>query len=78
MFYNILKEIEKLVDQCKPIEEEYVGYTIIINFFEGISDFMREYKLGFKHNNKRIEKKFYKIAKKIEELISLPSSWLEC
>ena len=39
---------------------------------------MREYKHGFEHNNKKIEKKFYKIAKKIEELISLPSTWLEC
>ena len=66
MFYNIFKEIEKLVDQCKPIEEEHMGYTIIINFFEGIHEFMREYKLGFKHNNKKIEKKFYKKTKKLK------------
>ena len=32
IFYNILKEIEKLVYQCEAIEEEYMGYTIIIHF----------------------------------------------
>ena len=64
MFYNILKEIEKLVDQCKPIEEEHVGYSIIIDFFKGILDFMREYKLGFKHHNKKIKKKVLQNSKK--------------
>ena len=79
MFYNNLKEIEKSVDQFEPIEEEYLGYTVISDFFKGICYFMREYKLGIKlgikHGNKKIEKKFHKIAKKIEELIGLPSTW---
>ena len=36
---------------------------VIYEFFIQIENFIREYKEGFKHNNKKIEKKFNKVAK---------------
>ena len=39
--------------------------VLYLFFFKGIYHFIREYKEGFKHKNKKIEKKFNKIGKKL-------------
>ena len=58
-FYYELKKLEKLVDECQDFREN----GVIFLFFKGIYFFIREYKEGFKHKNKKIEKKFNKIGK---------------
>ena len=63
-FYHELKKLEKLVDECQDFHEKGRLEHVLFIFFKGINDFIREYKDVFKHNNKKIEKKFYKIAKK--------------
>ena len=78
MFYHELKQLEKLVEHCKDIEfnvsdlDEHVLYK----FFEGIENFFREYVEGFKHENKKIVKKFHKIAEILKKVTNLPP-WLE-
>ena len=65
-FYHELKKLEKFVDECKDFRETPISeYRVIIIFFKGILLFMRKYKEGFKHKNKKIEKKFNKIGKKM-------------
>ena len=68
LFYNNLTEVEKLVDYCKKIERNFQGKIAFYRFFEQIGNFIREYKHGFKHNNKKIEKKFNKVAKELEKI----------
>ena len=64
-FYHELKKLEKFVDECQDFRETPISeYRVIIIFFKGIQLFMRKYKEGFKHKNKKIEKKFNKIGKK--------------
>ena len=46
-FYHELKMLEKLVDQCEVIEDKGDEGVVIFAFFEGIRDFLREYKKGF-------------------------------
>ena len=53
MFYNNLKEVEKIVDYCKKIEIEHQDEDAFFNFFIQIDNFIREYEDGFKHNNKK-------------------------
>ena len=60
MFYNNLKEVEKIVDYCKKIEIEHQDEDAFFNFFIQIDNFIREYEVGFKHNNKKIEKSLIK------------------
>ena len=60
MFYNNLKEVEKLVDYCKEIEVGHQNKDAFFNFFTQIRNFIREYEDGFKHNNKKIEKSLIK------------------
>ena len=78
MFYHELKKLEKLVEHCKEIEfnvsdlDEYV----LFKFFEGIEKFIREYVERFKHENKKIEKKFNSIAKILKKVTNLPP-WLK-
>ena len=65
-FYHELKKLEKFVNECEDIREKGKSEEVVIFlFFEGIYNFMREYKEGFKHKNKKIEKKFNKIGKKL-------------
>ena len=68
MFYNILKEMEKLVNCCKEIKMEFNQNRIFYSFFEEIGFFIREYDKGFKHKNKKIERKFNKVAKDLKKL----------
>ena len=37
-------------------------------FFIQIGNFIREYEDGFKHKNKKIEKKFNKVAKDLKKI----------
>ena len=67
MFYNNLKEVEKLVDYCKKIEIDHQDEDAVLNFFIQIDNFIREYEDGFKHN-KKIEKKFNKVAKDLKKI----------
>ena len=67
MFYNNLKEVEKIVDYCKKIEIEHQDEDAFFNFFIQIDNFIREYEVGFKHN-KKIEKKFNKVAKDLKKI----------
>ena len=60
MFYNNLKEVEKLVDYCQKIEIDHQDKDAFFNFFIQIDNFIREYEDGFKHNNKKIEKSLIK------------------
>ena len=68
MFYNNLQEVEKLVDYCKKIEIDPQDEDAFFNFFIQIYNFIREYEDGFKHNNKKIEKKFNKVAKDLKKI----------
>ena len=65
-FYHELKKLEKLVGECQDFREKGRSEHVIFIFFKGIYYFIREYKEGFKHKNKKIEKKFNKIGKKID------------
>ena len=56
MFYDNLKEVEKIVDYCKKMKIEFNDNIVIYGFFIQIRNFIREYEEGFKHNNKKIEK----------------------
>ena len=60
MFYNNLKEVEKLVDYCQKIEIDHQDEDAFFNFFIQIDNFIREYEDGFKHNNKKMEKSLIK------------------
>ena len=68
LFLNNLKEIEKLVDYCKEMKIELEIVNVIYNFFEQIRNFITEYEDGFKHKNKKIERKFNKVAKDLKKL----------
>ena len=65
MFYRVLKELERLVEHCKEKEFKVsdLDEHVLFKFFEGIEKFIREYVGLFKHENKKIEKKFNSIAK---------------
>ena len=63
LFYNNLNEVQKIVDYCKKIEIVHQDKDAFFNFFTQIRKFIREYEEGFKHNNKKIEKKFNKVTK---------------
>ena len=78
MFYHQLKELEKLVEHCKKIEFNVNNLRehVLFKFFEGIHDFIREYVEAFKHKNKKIEKKFNKVAEILKKVTKLPP-WLE-
>ena len=42
---------------------------VLFKFFEEIDNFIREYEQdGFKHKNKKIEKKFNKVAKDLKKI----------
>ena len=61
LFYNNLKEVEKIVDYCKEMKLTYVDIkNVIYIFFGQIGNFIREYEDGFKHNNKKVEKSLMK------------------
>ena len=78
MLYHELKELEKLVEHCKKIvfNVSNLKVHVLFKFFEGIDDFITEYVEGFKHKNKKIEKKSNKIAKDLKKVTNL-SPWLE-
>ena len=42
MFYNNLKEVEKIVDYCKKIEIDHQNEDAFFNFFIQIDNFIRE------------------------------------
>ena len=73
MFYNSLKEVEKIVDYCKKIEIVHQDEDAFLNFFIQIDNFIREYEDGFKHDNKKIEKKFNKVAKDLKKVSKIPA-----
>ena len=56
MFYQELKELERLVEHCKEMEFNVsdLDEHVLFKFFEGIENFIREYVEGFKHENKKI------------------------
>ena len=60
LFYNNLKEVEKIVDHCKKMKIEFNDNIVIYEFFIQIGNFIREYEEGFKHKNKKIEKSLIK------------------
>ena len=68
LFYNNLKEVQKLVDYCKKIEIYHQDEVAFFNFFTQIRNFIREYEEGFKHNNKKNRKKFNKVAKDLKKI----------
>ena len=68
LFYNNLKKVEKFVDYCKKMKIEFNDNIVIYEFFIQIGNFIREYEEGFKHNNKKIEKKFNKVAKDLNKI----------
>ena len=68
LFYNILKEIEKIIKDCKNMKIETNDCTALYMLFMHINRFVEEYEDGFKHKNKKIEKKFNKLAKELEKL----------
>ena len=68
LFYNNLKEVEKIVDHCKKMKIEFNDNIVIYQFFIQIGNFIREYEEGFKHKNKKIEKKFNKVAKDLNKI----------
>ena len=78
MFYHELKKQEKLVVHCKEMEFDVsdLDEHVLVKFFEGIENSIREYVEGFKHENKKIEKKFNYIAKILKKVTNLPP-WLE-
>ena len=47
LFYNNLKEVEKIVDYCKKIEIVHQDKDAFFNFFTQIRKFIREYEEGF-------------------------------
>ena len=67
MFYNNLKEVEKIVDYCKEMKIKF-NNNVIYEYFVQIKNYIREYEDGFKHNNKKIEKKFSKVAKDLKKV----------
>ena len=60
LFHNNLKEVEKIVDYCKEMKIEFNNNIVIYKLFVQIENFIREYKDGFKHKNKKIEKSLIK------------------
>ena len=46
---------------------------LFFNFLIQIDNFIREYEDGFKHNNKKIEKKFNKVAKDLKKVSKIPT-----
>ena len=42
--------------------------TALYDLFRNIDEFVEESKNGFKHKNRKIEKKFNKLAKELEKL----------
>ena len=68
MFYNNLKEVEKIVDYCKNMKIETNGSVALYMLFRYIDRFVRESEDGFKHENKKLEKKVNKLANELEEL----------
>ena len=68
LFHNNLKEVQKIVDYCKKIEIVHQDEVAFFKFFIEIRNFIREYEEGFKHNNKKIEKKFNKVAKELKKI----------
>ena len=68
LFYNNLKEVEKIVDYCKEMKIEFNDNIVIYEFFLQIDNFIREYEYGFKHKNKKKLKKFNKVAKDLKKI----------
>ena len=68
LFYNILKEIEKNIEDCKNMKIEGNDCTAIYELFVHIGRFIEELENGFKHKNKKIEKKFNKVAKDLKNI----------
>ena len=57
MFYNNLKEVEKIVDYCKNMKIEACESYVLQMLFRFIDRFISEYQDGFKHKNKKNRKK---------------------
>ena len=53
LFYNNIKEVQKIVDYCKTIEIDYLDEVVFYKFFIQIKNFITEYEDGFKHNNNK-------------------------
>ena len=67
MFYNNLKEVEKIIDYCKNKKIKTNDCTALYRLFSFIDRFVRESEDGFKQN-KKIEKKFNKLANELDKL----------
>ena len=68
LFYNNLKEIEKIIKDCKNMKIVTNESTALYKLFRFIDRFLEESIDGFKHENKILEKKFHKVAIKLEKL----------
>ena len=68
MFYNNLKEAEKIIDYCKNMKIETNDSAALYDLFRYINRFVEESEDGFKHKNKKLEKKFNKLANELEKL----------
>ena len=68
LFYNILKEIEKIIKDCKNMKIESNNCAALYMLFMHIKSFVEESEDGFKHKNKKLEKKFNKLAKELDKL----------
>ena len=71
LFYNNLKETEKIIKDCKNMKIVTNDATALLNLFEYIDRFICESRDGFKHNNKMLENKFHKVAEKLEKLCDI-------
>ena len=74
-FCECLKLVGKNVDYCEQMKIEFNDNIVIYYYFAQMDNFIREYEDRFKHENKKIEKKFNVIAKKLKKVIGLPP-WL--
>ena len=68
LFYIILKKVGKIVDYCKEMKIEFNDNVVIYEYFAQIRNFIRECEDGFKHDNKKIEKKFNKVAEDLKKI----------
>ena len=53
LFYNNLKEVQKIVDYYKRIEIDHQAEDVFYKFFIQIDNFITEYEDGFKHKIKK-------------------------
>ena len=61
-FYKHLKKIENIIKDCEHMELETNEESSFDKVFTNIVRFLYKSAYGFKHNNKKLQKKFHKVA----------------